>query len=235
MRKKNLISHTLRSGLLMTAAATLLMANMAVYAAEGDPEEPAGIFWENDLISGTVTEVGADSITVKVSGIMDETGFEAGMPGDRGMGMPGGFADGQTPPERPEGEMPELPDGQTPPERPEGEMPELPDGQTPPERPEGEMPELPEGQTPPERPEGEMPEGQPQGGRGMGAPQGEGQMRGGRGMSQYQNGSDAVVSVDSNTAVLKGDAEASLSDITTGTNVMVILDGSRAQTIVILD
>ncbi len=218
MRKKNLISHTLRSGLLMTAAATLLMANMAVYAAEDDPEEPAGIFWENDLISGTVTEVGSDSITVKVSGMMDETGFEAGMPGDRGMGMPGGFADGQTPPERPEGGMPELPDGQTPPERPEGEMPELPDGQTPPERPEGEMPE-----------------GQPQGGRGMGAPQGEGQMRGGRDMSQYQNGSDAVVSVDSNTAVLKGDAEASLSDITTGTNVMVILDGSRAQTIVILD
>lgn len=69
-------------------------------------------------------------------------------------------ADGVTPPEIPEGEMPgkgfgggrgqrpdmgQMPEGMTP--------PDMPEGMTPPEN-SGEMPTMPEGTTPPERPEG---------------------------------------------------------------------------------
>ena len=61
-------------------------------------------------------------------------------------------ADGETPPEMPDGEMPQ--DGETPPEMPDGEMPQ--DGETPPEMPSGEMPQ--DGETPPEMPSGEMPQ-----------------------------------------------------------------------------
>ncbi len=251
MDRKNLLGRAVRSGILVTAAAAMLAGNMTAFAAEGD-EGPAGSFTENGMITGTVTAVGSDSITVSVAGAMEEIGFGMGQPeGGRGIGMP----DGQTPPEKPEGEMP---DGQTPPERPEGEMP---DGQTPPERPEGEMtdgqlpperpdfadgerPELPEGGLP-ELPEGfgdmnGQPEGMPRGGQPEGMPEG-GQPQGGRGMGMpfmdSQSGAEVVVSVDDDTVITKGtDAEsASLSDITEGSMVMVTFDGDVALTIVVLN
>lgn len=82
--------------------------------------------------------------TVGSTDAADASGNKTSMEGQK-------LADGQTPPEMPEGV-----DGQTPPEKPEGA-----DGQTPPEKPEGtdgqapsEMSEEADGQTPPEKPEG---------------------------------------------------------------------------------
>ncbi len=223
MDRKNLLGRAVRSGILVTAAAAMLAGNMTAFAAEGD-EGPAGSFTENGMITGTVTAVGSDSITVSVAGAMEEIGFGMGQPeGGRGMGMP----DGQTPPERPEGEMT---DGQLPPERPDfadGERPELPEGGLP-ELPEGfgDMNGQPEGMPRGGQPEG-MPEGgQPQGGRGMGMP-----------FMDSQSGAEVVVSVDDDTVITKGtDAEsASLSDITEGSMVMVTFDGDVALTIVVLN
>ena len=88
-----------------------------------------------DIIDGDISVVSSDDGLNATSGstdAADASGNKTSMEGQK-------LADGQTPPEMPEGV-----DGQTPPEKPEGtdgqapsEMSEGADGQTPPEMPEG--------------------------------------------------------------------------------------------------
>ncbi len=249
MTRKNTLGRTVCFGILATAAATMLMANTVAFAA-GLGEESEETVREDDHISGKVTEISSDSITISVLGGRPESGFEKGMPDgerpefsedERPEPPEGGQHDGQNPPE--------LPDSQTPLERPEGGQhdgqnpPELPDGQTPPERPEGGQhdgqnpPELPDGQTPPERPEGGQHDGQnppelPDGQTPLERPEGT--------VDHFMNGefgSEVTVNIDSNTVITKGsDAEsAALSDIAVGSMVVISLDGDTATSIMIME
>ncbi len=263
MSRKNFLGRALRSGLLATAAATLLMGNMAAFAAEDD--EFSGFFWQQNVISGTVTGVGTDSLTISVNGAMEQGGFGLGMPEDgmqqgrmgsmpegRGMGMPQNgetppeLPDGQTPPELPDGERPEFAEGERP-EFAEGERPELPEGERP-EFTEGERPELSEGGLP-DLPQGMedmtgQPQGMPQGG-GMpeGGPQGGGMPEGGPQGSGFGMGmpsmggqfsSEVTVTVDSDTAIIKADGTSgTFSDISVGSAVMVMYEGDTALSILI--
>ena len=98
----------------------------------------------NATLGSTDAADASGNATVGSTDAADASGNKTSMEGQK-------LADGQTPPEMPEGV-----DGQTPPEKPEGT-----DGQTPPTTPEGidgqtqpTKPEGADGQTQPEKPEG---------------------------------------------------------------------------------
>lgn len=128
----------------------------------GESEMIDAAFYQNTTISGTVTKIDGNEITLQIS--------RSPMGGrEEKLEKPEG--------EFPEGEMPEnMENGQTPPEMPEGQAPNgemetKEAGENPREIPEGEaldgkMPEnMEDAQTPPELPEGEFSDAQrPEGG-----------------------------------------------------------------------
>lgn len=152
-------------------AAALLVSVTACGKTESEATSTVSL--AGQTFTGTVSAVSAKELMLdtEASGtvtipLAEDTVFERAQP-EMGGGAPGGAADGETPPEKPDGEST---DGETPPEKPDGEATS---GETPPEKPDGEAtggetpPEMPggaasDGQTPPEAPGGATPEnGQP--------------------------------------------------------------------------
>lgn len=157
--KKQITSAVMAAALLVSAAA----------CGKTGSESAGAASLAGQTFTGTVSAVSAEelSLNTEESGnvtipLAEDTVFERAQP-EMGGGVPGGAADGETPPEKPEGESS---DGETPPAEPEeGAV----DGETPPEKPDGEAadgetpPGMPDGQTPPEAPGGSTPEnGQPE-------------------------------------------------------------------------
>lgn len=166
---------------------------------ESRPEKP-----ENDgSVMAKITAVGSSSITV-VTADQPQGG------GRRGEAP----AEGETPPELPEGET--MAEGETPPEKPEGEAPA--EGETPPELPEGETPA--EGETPPERPEGETGEA------------------GERHQMEMNFGTETTtITIDSSTTITKnrGEETLSISDLSVDDVIRVVLDETTAVSIEVME
>lgn len=149
-------------------AAALLVSVTACGKTESEAASTVSL--AGQTFTGTVSAMSAKqlmldteesgTVTIPLSG---DTVFQRDQPG-----MGGGADDGQTPPEKPDGEAADgqaslagsgagAADGQTPPEKPDGEST---DSGTPPEMPEGDSTG---GQTPPDVPGGATPEnGQPE-------------------------------------------------------------------------
>ncbi|MCD8121156.1 MAG: hypothetical protein LUE65_02810 [Clostridiales bacterium] len=181
---------------------------------ESRPEKP-----ENDgSVMAKITAVGSSSITVVTADQPQGGGRrgEAPAEGETPPELPEGetMAEGETPPEKPEGEAPA--EGETPPEKPEGEAPA--EGETPPEKPEGETPA--EGETPPERPEGETGEA------------------GERHQMEMNFGTDTMtITIDSSTTITKnrGEETLSISDLSVDDVIRVVLDETTAVSIEVME
>lgn len=157
--KKQIISAVMAAALLFSVTA----------CGKTESESAGAAALAGQTFTGTVSAVSAEelSLDTEASGnvtipLAEDTVFQRAQP-EMGGGAPGGAADGETPPEKPDGEST---DGEAPPAEPEGGAV---DGETPPEEPDGEAadgempPGMPDGQTPPDAPGGATPEnGQPE-------------------------------------------------------------------------
>lgn len=134
--KKQIISAVMAAALLLSVTA----------CGKTESEAASLSTLAGQTFTGTVSAVSAKelSLDTEASGtvtipLSEDTVFERAQP-EMGGQAPGGAADGETPPEKPEGESS---DGETAPAEPdEGAV----DGETPPEKPDGEAAD---GETPP--------------------------------------------------------------------------------------
>ncbi|MCM1157805.1 MAG: hypothetical protein NC300_03855 [Bacteroidales bacterium] len=158
----------------------------------------------NTSLTGTVTAVDGNTVTLSLAGGMGG--------GQTPPGQPSGSGDGQNPPEQPS----DSSDGQTPPEQPSGSG----DGQNPPEQPSDSS----DGQTPPEQPsdssDGQNPPEQPSGSGDGQTPPEQPSGNAGRQMGGTTTAFTLTLSDDS---VLQ---DASLSDITEGVMLTISFDDS---------
>ena len=137
------MKRTVKAALCTALAASMTLSTACAAQASGAQSKDG-----STTLSGKVTAIDADSVTLSLAG----PGGPQGLPQPDASGQ---NTDGQTPPAKPDGSGLTT-DGQTPPAKPDGSGLTT-DGQTPPAKPDGSDQNA-DGQTPPAKPEDQQPQ-----------------------------------------------------------------------------